>query len=174
MPESGEAPDAARPTPRPLRVLRRRLVGLVVVYFFAGAASQKLVPGIDEIFPFFGWSLFSKVPNLRATTTVVLVAHRGRKLDPPVDFMTAPPSMVRGNRFIARKIVQKMGGAAERGDAAELARLRRLLEDNHFVGRVRYRLFLERYQPLDKWRTGATVERRLLGVLDSRRPEGEG
>ena len=174
MPEPAEAPAAARPAPRPLRVLRRRLIGLVIVYFFAGAASQKLVPGVDEIFPFFGWSLFSKVPNLRATTTVVFVAQDGRKLEPPVDFMTAPPSMVRGNRFIARKVIQKMGVAAERGDAAELARLRRLLEDNYFVGRLRYRLMLERYQPLDKWRTGATVEHRRLGVFDSRRPEGEG
>jgi hypothetical protein len=46
-----------------LRLLSRRLTLVVIVYFFAGSVSQKLLPGVDEITPFFGWSLFSKVPN---------------------------------------------------------------------------------------------------------------
>ena len=58
-----------------LRRQRRRLTCLIVVYFFFGAASQKLVPGVGEIFPFYGWSLFSKVPNRDSRYTVLLHAH---------------------------------------------------------------------------------------------------
>ena len=108
------------------------------------------------------------MPNLRTTATVVFVAQDGRKLEPPVEFMTAPPSMVRGNRFIARKVIQKMGVAAERGEAAELAACGGCSRTTTSSAGCDIGSSLERYQPLDKWRTGATVERRRLGVFDSR------
>lgn len=150
-----------------LRALRRCLILIIIVYFFAGGASQKLVPGVDEIFPFFGWSLFSKVPDLADTYTILIDQHRGRKVDPPVDFLHAPETMVTGNRYIARKVIQKLGRAQDRGETAEVARLRQLLEQNYLRGKVRYEIFFERYQPLEKWRTGKGLEQRNLGGFDS-------
>ncbi len=150
-----------------LRTLRRRLVLIVVVYFFAGTASQKLVPGVDEIFPFFGWSLFSKVPNEGGRYWIVIDRHDGRPLAPPVSFLQAPETLVTGNRFIARKVIQRLGRAIDAGDAEEAARLRRLLEGNYLRGKAHYDLLFERYEPLEKWKTGRSRERRALASFDS-------
>ena len=153
--------------PTPLRVLRRRLALLVILYCILGAASQKLVPGVDEIFPFSGWSLFSKVPHLESKYSVLIDRHDGQAVEPPVSLLQAPGSMVTGNRFIARKLIQRLGRAHDRGETAEAARLRALLEDTHLQGRVGYRLRFERYEPLEKWQTGQNREARDLASFDT-------
>jgi hypothetical protein len=153
-----------------LRRLRRQLAFLALVYFFAGAASQKLIPGVDEIIPFFGWSLFSKVPNEDSRYTLLIHRHKKQVLEPPVSFLRAPDTIVTGNRYIGRKVIQRLGKAVERGEAARVQDLRRLLEENYLNGRVRYELIFERYDPMRKWRTGANLEERSLGQFTS----GEG
>lgn len=146
-----------------LRRLRRRLALLVVVYFVAGGASQKLVPGVDEIIPFYGWSLFSKVPNEDSRYALLIHSRNGRALEPPVSFLGAPPSIATGNRFLGRKVIQRLGRAVEEGNAARVADLRRLLEENYLHRRVVYQLVFERYDPLARWRTGENLEQRSLG-----------
>jgi hypothetical protein len=159
-------PKPKEPRLQPLRRWRSRLILLLVVYFFAGTASQKVVPGVDEIFPFFGWSLFSKVPDEGSHYTVLIYRQDGRKVDPPAPFLVAPDALVTGNRYIARKVIQRLGGAYDQGKGEEVEALRRLLEQNHLVGRkVRYELIQERYQPLEMWRTGESRERRVLTVF---------
>jgi len=151
-----------------LRRLRRRLAFLVLVYCFAGAASQKLVPGVDEIIPFYGWSLFSKVPNEDSRYVLLVHRHKRRVLEPPVSFLHAPGTIVVGNRYVGRKVIQRLGRAVERGESARVAELRRLLEQSYLSGRVQYELVFERYDPMQKWRTGANLEERSLGRFTSR------
>ena len=156
--------------PTPLRDLRRRLALLVILYCFLGAASQKLVPGVDEIFPFSGWSLFSKVPNLESQYSILIDRHQELPVDPPVSLLQAPGSMVTGNRYIARKLIQRLGRALDRGEAQEAARLRQLLEHTHLRGRVHYQLRFERYEPLEKWDTGQSRESRVLADFETGDP----
>jgi len=151
----------------PLRPLRRRLIFLLVFYFFAGSASQKLIPGIDEIFPLFGWSLFSKVPDLDTRYTLLLHSQDGRPLEPPVTFFLAPEDWVKGNRYIARKVIQKLGQAQDRGQAAGVAHHREILEHNYLRGQIRYELVFEKYSPLEKWREGKNREARTLAFFES-------
>ena len=125
------------------------------------------MPGVDEIFPFFGWSLFSKVPNLESRYWIVIDRHDGRPVEPPVSFLQAPESIVTGNRWVARKVIQRLGRAVDDGRTEDVEGLRRLLEHNYLKGRVRYELLFERYQPLDKWKTGESRERRRLASFDS-------
>jgi hypothetical protein len=153
-----------------LRRLRRQLAFLILVYFFVGVASQKLMPGVDEIIPLFGWSLFSKVPNEDSRYTLLIHRHKKQILEPPVSFLHAPDTIVIGNRYVGRKIIQRLGRAVERGETARVEDLRRLLEENYLSGRVRYELIFERYDPMRKWRTGANLEERRLGQFTS----GEG
>ena len=150
-----------------LRTLRRRLVLLLVVYFFAGGASQKLVPGVDEIFPFFGWSLFSKVPNDESRYWIAIDRHDDRPVEPPVSFLHAPESIVGGNRWVGRKVIQRLGRAVDKGRTEEAADLRRLLEKSYLKGRVGYELLFERYEPLEKWKTGKSQETRRLASFES-------
>ena len=150
----------------PLRDLRRRLALVVIAYCLLGAASQKLVPGVDEIFPFSGWSLFSKVPDLESKYSVLIERHDGQSVEPPVSLLQAPAAMVTGNRFTARKLIQRLGRAHDRGQAAEVARLRAVLEGTHLQGSMQYQLRFERYEPLEKWRSGHNREQRELGRFE--------
>lgn len=153
-----------------LRRLRWQLTLLVVVYFFAGAASQKLLPGIDEIIPLYGWSLFSKVPNEDSRFVLLIHRQKKRNFKPPVPFLHAPETLVTGNRYVGRKVIQRLGRAIEKGQADKVRDLRLLLEQSYLVGRVRYELVFERYDPVQKWKTGANLESRSLGEFAS----GEG
>lgn len=150
-----------------LRRLRRRLAFLVLVYCFAGAASQKLVRGVNEIIPLYGWSLFSKVPNEDSRYALLVHRHKEQTLDPPVSFLHAPDTIVTGNRYVGRKVIQRLGRAVERHKADEIEDLRRLLEQNYLSGQVRYELIFERYNPMQKWKTGANLEERSLGRFTS-------
>lgn len=140
---------------------------MVIAYCILGAASQKLVPGVDEIFPFSGWSLFSKVPHLESRYSIVIDRHQEAPVDPPVSLLQAPGSMVTGNRYIARKLIQRLGRALDRGEVEEAARLRQLLEHTHLRGRLHYQLRYERYEPLEKWKTGHSRESRVLAAFDT-------
>lgn len=150
-----------------LRILRRRLVLIVVIYFFAGSISQKMIPGVDEIFPFFGWSLFSQVPNVDRRYEVLISAHGSRKIEPPLAYLKADSALVKGNKHIGRKLIQQLGGALERGESGEAMRLKRLLERNYLRENVRYEVVIENYDPLEKWRTGQATNVRSLGAFES-------
>ncbi len=141
---------------------RRVLIALLIAYFVAGTVSQKLVPGVDEVFPFFGWSLFSRVPATETRYTVRIEVHEGRRLDPPVAYSRAPAAIVTGNPAIARKVIQRLGRAAEAGDVEEVVRLRRTLERNYLQGSVEYTLSLDHYEPLKMWTSGEAETSRLL------------
>lgn len=142
----------------------------LVAYCVLGVVSQKVIPGVDEIFPFFGWSLFSKVPNEVEQYQLILHRCRGQRVKPPVSFLEAPDGLVRGNRFIARKLIQRLGRAHDRGDGAEVASLRHLLEQNYLQKKSRYELVFERYDPLERWLDGVSLEKRSLVIFNSGRP----
>ena len=150
-----------------LRRLRRKLAGLVIFYFVAGSASQKLIPGVDEIFPLFGWSLFSKIPNHASRYTILIHAHEGRPVEPALTFHQAPASLVRGTRSIGRKLIQTLGRAHDEGRHQQVESLRRQLEANYLASGLRYELIFESYDPLQKWRTGENTELRSLASLES-------
>ena len=137
------------------------------MYFFARAASQKLLPGIDEIIPLYGWSLFSKVPNEDSRYVLLILRQRKRTFQPPVSFLNAPETLVTGNRYIGRKVIQRLGRAVERGEADKVRDLRRLLEQSYLTSRVRYEVVFERYDPVQKWKSGANLESRNLDEFAS-------
>lgn len=150
---------------RPLNARRRWIVLGLAAYFVAGTASQKLLPGIDEVFPLFGWSLFSKVPNTGNRYTVVISRQDGSAVEPPVLFLEAPESIVRGNRYIASKLIERIGRAEDEGDRPRANHLRGVFEANYLRGEVRYELIHETYDLLEKWTDGTNLERRSLGIF---------
>jgi hypothetical protein len=150
-----------------LRQYRSRLIVVLIGYFAAGIASQKLIPGVDEIFPFFGWSLFSSVPNEGQRYTILIEEHDGQAIEPPVGFLNAPDNVVIGNRNIGRKVINKLGRARKRHRGRKVKKYRQLLESNFLQGDVRYELVYERYDPLEKWETGKSREFTSMGRFET-------
>ena len=154
-----------------LRRRRRHLVLILIVYCIGGTVSQKVLR-VDEIFPFFGWSLFTKVPNIDQRYEILIHRHRRTELDPPVPYLRASDSMATDNRYHGRKVIQALGKAFEEGDEAGVRERRRQLETNYLRGQVRYELVFESYDPYEKWRSGENLERRSLAVFDTGRADG--
>lgn len=139
---------------------------MLAVYFVAGTISQKMLPGVDEIFPFFGWSLFSHVPTTATRYEVLIFRHNHRAVDPPEPYLTARDELVKGSRHLGRKLIQGLGEAFDEGDAELSEQLRRTFEANYLAGRhVRYEVVHESYDPFEKWHTGKNLEYRSVAVL---------
>ena len=150
-----------------LRRLRRQLVACLVAYFVLGSISQKLLPGVDEIMPFFGWSLFTRVPNVDERYEVYIEQHAGRELEPAIPYLRASPQLAPGNPHLGRKLIQRLGRAAQDGNPGEIESLRRLFEDTYLAHPVRYRVVRERYEPLEKWQRGKALEEQLLATYST-------
>ncbi len=152
--------------PRALKRIRNGIVLMLAVYFVAGSISQKMLPGVDEIFPFFGWSLFSRVPNTATRYEVIVSRHNRQDVDPPEPYLKARLELVKGSRHLGRKVIQLLGTALEEGDRKRADELQRLFEGSYLAGHdVRYEVVWESYDPLEKWRTGKSLERRSIAVL---------
>ena len=110
-------------------------------------------------------TFFTKVPNEEIKYTVVIFERDGQVV-PAIPFLRAPPQLVVGDRYIARKVIQHFGRALFRGETEQAERQRELLEQNYLRGRLTYRVVREVYHPLEKWRTGENAEESVLATFE--------
>jgi hypothetical protein len=140
----------------------RRLQGLLTALLIAyalGAIAVKLGARRDrELYPLFSWSLFSMVEAEPTEYAVRLVSvgtgavPAGRFLDQAFEAFT--PVRMPAEAWL---VTQKLGDALASGDAADLARWRRVLESNFLTGHgpVRYEIVRCHYVTLERAATGA-------------------
>lgn len=72
-----------------VRRFRRAVVALVVLYVLLGVVPKPFRMGQPEWFPFFSWSLFSRVPQDGVRLTARVLELDGVVLDPPVPLLEA-------------------------------------------------------------------------------------
>lgn len=131
---TSEAPTAAR-----RRGVRRtdRLVwlvlGVLVVYCLMLARTSFAFAqyrGPSEIFPFFHWELFSRVPEpVQQYYGIRFTTLNGVSLDQPVYFEQS--TLPARSNSSAHVLVQRLGRAVERGDDEAAARYRTILESRY-------------------------------------------
>ena len=155
------------------RWTNRLLVALAVAYLVMAMVRERN-PGGEEFYPFSSWSLFSKIPNETRDYTIRILAIDGRVTEPPVDFEEAQ-AMIGwpAKSHEARRCIQDLGEAVERGDAAQADHVRSYFEPLYLSGRgqIRYAVVARRYDPLERWREGRLQEVRVLREFQSESPE---
>lgn len=108
-----------------------------------------------ELFPFFTWSLFSKVSDRRTEYHIEVLALDGQRLDPPLDMrrIDAFPAFA-DTRSLGYKALQNLGGTLSEGAADADDKRARFAA--RFFGRhdVDYRINRHGYNPLERWRAG--------------------
>jgi hypothetical protein len=107
-------------------------IGILAIYslFLArGSYAFSQYRGPSEIFPFFHWELFSRVPEpIQETYGIRFTEMNGAVLDDPVYFEDSIlPSHQSSNAHI---VIQEIGGAYETGDDA-VDRYRTILESRY-------------------------------------------
>ena len=115
-------------------------------------------PG-KELFPFFSWSLFSRVKNKHVEYSILIHRLDGQRFDDPIDMRKAEDLPVFGwSRSLGYKALQRIGNAIRFEEAHSSTDLN-VFEIQYFGNHVvDYEIMRETFDPAKRWRDG-------LGVL---------
>jgi len=112
-----------------------------------------------ELYPFFSWSLFSRVSDERKEYRVTITALDDRTFDPPIDMRRVDvfPDFD-DSKSLGYKALQNLGDAISK-EADDIDRKREEFADR-FFGRhdVDYRISRHDYNPLERWRDGPSSD----------------
>lgn len=161
---------------RAVRIYRAKKL-TILLFFVAYSVVQcagKVQSPRGEYFPVFGWSLFSEVVSPRWTVETEIVRIGDTVFPEPVNFFELGEHFkaARARSSNVRKVAVKFLNLRQEEPAAAEA-MRRVFERTYLGDRqaVEYRLVLVTFDPIERWRTGAVLERRVLAQLktDERR-----
>lgn len=112
-----------------------------------------------ELFPFFTWSLFSRIVDVRKEYHLSVFTLDGQTFHPPVDMrrLDAFPQFS-DSRSLRHKALQNLGNAVENDDGDSATQRQRFAA--RFFGRhsVDYTISRHEYNPLERWRAGPLRE----------------
>jgi hypothetical protein len=145
------------------------LVAYVAVLLFGVAVGQR------EVFPFFRWDLFARVPAAVSTDySVRLVAVDGEPLPRPVWFEDAHRYLSRAGSVDAKRLMWTLGEAVEDERTESAASARRLLETTYLADApsVDYELVHRRFDPVERMDCRCFEEERVIGRYRAGRVDG--
>ena len=133
-----------------------------VFAFFGGIFSSKY-----EVFPIFNWSLFTYVSDVRNFCEIEVTSIDGVSVKPPTRFYDLPDEFAAARTRSATvfKLLQKTCRAQLAGQEDAFEAFREVLESSYLADReeVHYRLVIQTYNPIERWRDGSVIATELLG-----------
>ena len=157
------SPAATRPLFLGYQRLRRVAVALLVVEVVVGMGGY-LTPG-KEIFPFASWFLFLLVPNRTTAYDLILRAQNSQPIEPPQPYAQLAWLVYGAHSVVTYQLVQQLGEADHRHDAAAVHSLRRQIEAQFAQPGMQYDLVRNTYRPVERWKSGQVIERQTLRSL---------
>ena len=147
-----------------LKFRRAQLLGFLFVVSSMGISLWLGFSGTRDAYPFFSWSLFTHVPNVRFDFGVAVTEIDGEILNPPRDLMELEGRVSGAGSIRAYYTIQDLGDALVRRDRALMQEKRSLFEREYLSGptELRYRLVARAYDPIEKWRHGRIQQQRVL------------
>lgn len=144
------------------RNLQWRIVFVFIVYT-AVSLYAKAHMG-DELFPFFNWSLFTKIPNEKNDYGLRITMIEGEALESPIYFESADDWLAEAHSIVAYNAIQDFGRAVRDEDEALVAEIRPYIESLYLENKpMRYDVVRRTYTPLERWQTGEFANEALLG-----------
>lgn len=155
--------------------MKTRLACLVIVYVLISCTARATthITSMVEVFPFFAWSLFSKVPNERNEFAIRIKEFDDETVDPPRFLGSFGPPF---GKFSSTgwDILQAWGHAVSSGNEREAEERRKAFELLFLkpkVKNVEYELVKRRYDVLERWESGAVREVKLVAAFSLRTDE---
>lgn len=132
---------------------------LTVVRTFHGVVIENRPT--PEVFPFFAWELFSRVPPAEQEAVALrFVEINGEVLDPPVYFEKADTWLSNSRSPTAYHVIRQLGSALEQSQLMRAAIKRELLE-SRFMQDVRtaeYEIVKVRFDILERFECDCYIE----------------
>lgn len=144
----------------PYNALKIFLASIIISYFYAAFYATSHVPE-GEVYPFFSWFVFTRVPQKLNTEYAVKIAEYGnRKLDPPVFFADARGIYVKNSVALPtyNYIIQSLGANVEAGQPSKIKQYREALEESFLSLPVVYEIVRIEFDTLELWNTGKFSE----------------
>lgn len=167
------------------RKLACMLTFFLLAYLMLGLGS--LATSRQEIFPFFSWFLFAKVPSQIEKYAIVILPVQDERDEQNVQgtqeiqknfsaegifFEEAGSKVRRPHSVTAQRVIQNLGEAIESKDAENAALYRRKLEERYLYPSTNYQVVRIRYNPLtrvharDLKRIESTAEKKISYGID--------
>ncbi len=142
---------------------RRRASLTLVTVFLVGSLTTLSSVGEADIFPFSGWTMFSRVPGEVLQTEVRIVERAGRQIEAPATLTSNAATRARLSHR-DRVNLGRLGHALDAGDqdatALATGALAHLFEPGDVVEVVE-----TRFQPLERYRRNEAAIVRTLGHI---------
>lgn len=150
---------------QPLRKLKRRLAGFLVLTFVLGLAT--IPTPKHEIFPFFCWFLFSEVPNTQDIYYIVVINDDGTRTETHRKF-DKNSGIFKDEAIKAGRVIRRAGSSYEKNDQRMFERMVNLLE-NRYLRRsiVEYEIWKRHEDPMVYWYKPQTEGRLVVKITRS-------
>lgn len=149
--------------PHDRRVVSRASAFLAAAVYVTVAVMGRGLPA-GELFPFFAWDLFSRVPGDTLRAAVYIEAVAGAPLAVPEELLGS--ARARGSKIVASQLTNELLRSVRSGSPDESVAT--ALVANHLPADVEWTLRVESYDPIDRYRLGrvATVAvQRFIGEV---------
>lgn len=138
----------------------------LALYALIGMAGHATRTGTEDVYPFFSWSLFARVPErIQNDFEIVVLTVRGKELTAPTEAREIPGLVDAGvNYQIYTQRVRELGRAL--GGEYDVPRERGAFE-SMLTMPVVYEVRAIQYNPIDRFLTGKTVSSSTLGTFET-------
>lgn len=133
-------------------------------------ASFYLTYGDKEIFPFFSWNMFNKVPPYVSEAYDILIHKAGTETFSPPKSASEVKNIYRpnaGGTALYRSIIGKLALSLKDNNVEEASRRRAMLESKFLLHPVEYEVVHIRFNTIERFKTGRILEMQSLGRFTS-------
>ena len=140
----------------------------VFLYIYFGIAHiGHKISDVAEIFPFFNWSLFTNVSDEKKLLEIEILAIDDEYFTKPVRYydLKSKFPLAAAKDITHLKLLYRIYAALRTNSLEKFNALKRTLETVYLRGhrKVRYRLTLKTYNPIERWRAGRVRHVEVVG-----------
>ena len=147
----------------------KKFIAMYLLFYFAAGLVARGISG-QEIFPFFSWFLFDKVPNIKHKYMVRITNYKNEELKHPKFFSDAGGIVKDPHSVVADSLIGYFATSyIKKQDEVEGDKLRLLFEKNFLETDTDYELVRIKYNPLVRWKTGKIIEVKKLETFSTRK-----
>jgi hypothetical protein len=136
--------------------LKTWLALFVAVCAVIGPTHSFLIPSpsgdTSEIYPFFSWFLFYKVPPKRDQYEISVHQLAGHEFTPARDYQSLRETLPYAGSAVSYAVIQRMGKALKSGDEQAFEQLRAFFEEVMLPPPCTYDLTVISAAPLERYR----------------------
>lgn len=150
--------------------LKILIISILIFHFILGFSTKYFLKTDTDFkpFPFFSWSLFSKVPeDVEVLHTLRILSLNGKKLDRPIFFADAEFlfAVDKNSPRAWYNLFQDLAYALESGGEKEVEQIRKSIERHILVESIEYEVVEVRFRPINFYKNREVIELKHYGTF---------